>query len=100
MATSGTGELSGVPLQPLTMQVGLYRCDLNRQVEVRSMAADRSSMVIAWLGREHTMSGISTASGALRYEDPDAGLTFLIIVGKAMLLDSHKGQQLANECRL
>ena len=46
------------------------------------------------------MSGISSASGALRYEDPDAGLTFLIIVGKAMLLDSHKGQQLANECRL
>ena len=100
MAAPGTGELTGVPPQPLTMQVGLYQCDLNRRVEIRSMAADRSSMVIAWLGREHTMTGVDTATGALRYENPDAGLTFLIIVGKAMLLDSHKGQQLANECRL
>jgi hypothetical protein len=100
MAAPGTGELTGVPPQPLTMQVGLYQCDLNRRVEIRSMAADRSSMVIAWLGREHTMTGVDSATGALRYENPDAGLTFLIIVGKAMLLDSHKGQQLANECRL
>jgi hypothetical protein len=100
MAAPGTGELAGTPPQPLTMQVGLYRCDLNRKVEIRSMAADRSSMVIAWLGREHMMTGIDTASGALRYENADAGLTFLIIVGKAMLLDSHKGQQLANDCRL
>lgn len=100
MAASGTGELTGVQPQPLTMQVGLYRCDLNRRVEVRSMAADRSSMVIAWLGKEHMMTGVDSATGALRYENRDDGLTFLIIVGKAMLLDSHKGQQLANECRL
>ncbi len=97
---SDSSSLIGTPLPAMQMQVGTYHCELNRQVQVRSLGADRRSMVVAWRGNEHTLTAIDTASGALRFENEQAGLTWLVIIGKAMLLDSRKGEQLANECRL
>lgn len=95
----GTSELIGVPLR-MVLEVGNYRCDLNRSVTVRQIAPDRRSMTISWMGKDHSLSAVDARSGALRFENPAAGLIWLVIVGKSMLLDSRKGQQLANDCRL
>lgn len=95
----GHSELIGVPLR-MVLEVGSYRCDLNRSVTVRQIATDRRSMTISWLGKDHSLSAVDARSGALRFENPTAGLVWLVIVGKSMLLDSRKGQQLANDCRL
>jgi hypothetical protein len=46
------------------------------------------------------MQAVGARSGALRYEDPKSGLVWLVIPSKSMLLDTKKGRQLANECKV
>lgn len=83
----------------LPFKAGMYRCELNRNVDVRHVAPDLQSAVLRWDRREYTMRAVNTHSGALRYEDAASGLVWLVIVGKSMLLDTKLGRQLANECR-
>lgn len=87
-----------VPAPPL--ETGLYRCELDRRVTVRRTDPDRRSLVLVWQGRDHAMTSVPARSGALRYESAQAGLTWLVLADKSMLLDSRRGRQLANECRL
>ncbi|MEK9776404.1 MAG: hypothetical protein VW339_09745, partial [Quisquiliibacterium sp.] len=92
LLSDSTGQIS--PIRP-----GLYECDLKRRVEIRWVSPDRKSIIMLWHGRKHLMTRIDSATGALRYENPEVGLTFLVIVGKALLLDDRRGRQLANDCR-
>jgi hypothetical protein len=99
-STSGSG---GPPLDVggvLTLEPGLYRCELNRRVTVRRVGSDGQSVVVNWNGKDHTLNAVQARTGALRYEDTQAGLMWLVIVGKSMLLDMRAGKQLANECKL
>ncbi len=45
------------------------------------------------------MHAVGARSGALRYEDSQSGLVWLVIATKSMLLDTKHGRQLANECK-
>jgi hypothetical protein len=83
----------------LRMGPGLYRCESNRYVAVRRVTDDGKTAVLFWNQREHTLKAVDTQSGALRFEDAVSGLTWITIVGKSILLDTRKGQQLANDCR-
>jgi hypothetical protein len=87
------------PIVVLRARSGVFTCELGRQVLVKEVASDSNSMIVNWQKRDVTLRGGHTASGALRYEDVRTGLAWIIIVGKAMLLDTRKGQQLANECK-
>lgn len=84
----------------LQMKTGMYKCELNRSVHVRHVAADASSAKIRWGKRDYTLHAVNARTGALRYEDKKSGLMWLTIVGKSMLLDTKQGKQLANECRV
>ncbi|MFT4100645.1 MAG: MliC family protein [Burkholderiaceae bacterium] len=83
----------------LSMEVGVYRCELNRSLGIKQIAADGQSLVMQWAGRDYPLTAVRARSGALRYEDPASGLTWITIVGKSLLLDLKNGQQLANECK-
>ncbi len=87
------------PIVVLRAKPGVFTCELGRQVLIKEVANDSNSMIVNWQKRDITLRGGHTASGALRYEDARTGLAWIIIVGKAMLLDTRKGQQLANECK-
>ena len=89
----------GLPPAPALPVVAQYRCELERSVFVRQVSPDVSTIVIGWLGRNYTLAARPTSTGALRFEDAKAGLVWLVISGKSMLLDSRSGRQLANECR-
>ncbi|MBP8308274.1 MAG: MliC family protein [Burkholderiaceae bacterium] len=78
----------------------MYRCELNRRVVVRRIAPDGQSMVINWLGKDATLQAVRARTGALRFESVQAGMVWIVIVGKSMLLDSRAGRTLANECKL
>lgn len=78
---------------------GVYRCDLNRSVHIRQVSPDMQSAVLNWDKKDYTLRAVNARSGALRYEDAASGLVWLVIVGKAMLLDTKHGKQLANECK-
>ncbi|MCO5121004.1 MAG: MliC family protein [Burkholderiaceae bacterium] len=92
---AGTVQANG-----LTMTKGLYKCELNRQVNVTDVSADRSTATIQWGKKGYVLRAVPARTGALRYEDVDSGLTWLVIVGKSMLLDTKNGKQLANECKV
>jgi hypothetical protein len=84
----------------LTLEAGLYRCELDRRVIVRRVAADGRSLVLNWRGRDSVLHAVQARTGALRFENPESGHVWLVIVGKSMLLDARAGRTLANECRL
>jgi hypothetical protein len=78
---------------------GTYRCELGRSVQVRTVAADQRSTVLRWGEGDYTLRSVDARSGALRYEDPAAGLAWIVLKDRAMLLDTRAGQRLANACR-
>lgn len=88
------------PSPLLDFRPGMYRCELNRSVLVRHVSPDRTTAVLHWAKKDYTLRAVHARSGALRYEDAKSGLMFIVIVGKSLLLDTKKGAQLANECRL
>jgi hypothetical protein len=83
----------------ITYAPGTYRCELGRSVQVRTVATDQRSTVLRWGESDYTMRSVDARSGALRYEDPAAGLVWIVLKDRAMLLDTRAGQRLANGCR-
>jgi membrane-bound inhibitor of C-type lysozyme len=98
-ATTSTSAPSG-PAATMSVETGLYRCEFGARVTVKRIAADRSSILINWKGKDVSMRSVASQSGALRFEEASSGLVWMAIVGKSQLLDSKKGQRLANECNL
>lgn len=83
----------------LVLEPGVYRCELERSVGVKSLTRDGQTMELRWNRKEYAMHAVEARSGALRYENREAGLAWITIVGKSLLLDTRQGQQLANECK-
>ena len=81
-------------------EAGVYKCELGRSVNIKGISTDRRTVNLQWARRDYNMLAVATSSGALRFEDRSSGLVWIVIPAKAMLLDSSKGKQLANECRL
>ncbi|MEZ5660241.1 MAG: hypothetical protein R3E83_17410 [Burkholderiaceae bacterium] len=86
------------PVLVAAMRSGEYECDLSRRVELKEVDPDGLSATLHWQGRDYPMQAVRAATGALRLEDPQAGLVWLTILGKSILLDSRDGKQLANDC--
>ncbi len=78
---------------------GTYRCELGRSVVVRTVASDLRTAVLRWGDDDVTLRAVDARSGALRYEDPDRGLAWIVLKDRSMLLDTRAGQRLANACR-
>ncbi len=76
-----------------------FNCDLGNRITVYERTGDNDNIKLRWNKRVHDLKRVSTSTGAHRFEDKGTGLVWIHIPAKAMLLDSKKGQQLANECR-
>ena len=76
-----------------------FDCELGNKLTLYSNAADEEHMALRWQQRVHRMTRVSTSTGANRFENSRYGLVWIGIPAKGMLLDSKRGQQLANECK-
>jgi membrane-bound inhibitor of C-type lysozyme len=76
-----------------------YQCELGNKITTYNNEADEKYMAIRWKNSLHRLRRVGTSTGANRFENRKYGLVWISIPSKAMLLDSRKGQQLANECR-
>jgi hypothetical protein len=76
-----------------------FNCELGNKITIYEDANDDKRISLRWNKKVHELTRVSTTTGANRFENKDAGLVWINIPAKAMLLDSKKGQQLANECR-
>ena len=76
-----------------------FNCELGNKITTYTNAGDDKYMAIRWKDKVHRLRRIGTSTGANRFENRKDALVWINIPTKAMLLDSKKGQQLANECR-
>jgi hypothetical protein len=81
------------------MQSTAYDCELGNKVTIYHAPEDDQKIAIHWKKRTHEMTRVGTSTGANRFENTKEGLVWIGIPAKSMLLDSKKGQQLANECK-
>ena len=87
-------------LKPIVVSAGLHRCELGKRVLVNRVASDGSGVQINWNTKDYTLRSVPTQSGAKRFEDSKAGIAWVVISAKAFILDTKRGQMLANECKL
>ena len=76
-----------------------YQCELGNSLTIHQSQIDNSYIALYWKKHLHRMKRVETTTGANRFENKKHGLVWIDIPAKGMLLDSKKGQQLANECR-
>jgi membrane-bound inhibitor of C-type lysozyme len=95
-----TPATTPTPAATMSIDTGLYRCELGVRVTVKKIAPDKSSLILNWKNKDYTLAAVSSQSGALRFEDKVNGLVWMAIVGKSQLLNSKLGQRLANDCNL
>lgn len=76
-----------------------YNCALGDKVTIFSNAADDRHIALRWNKRLLRLTRVDTSTGAHRFENRRQGIVWIGIPAKGILLDSKKGQQLANECK-
>lgn len=76
-----------------------FSCELGNKVTTYINESDTKHIALRWKDKLHRLHRVGTTTGANRFENRKFGLVWINIPSKAMLLDSKKGQQLANECR-
>ena len=77
----------------------LYKCGAGVDIRAYHYDSDDSHIFIAWESRIYRLEKIATTTGALRFENEAAGLVWIAIPTKGILLDSKSHRQLANECK-
>lgn len=81
------------------MQAVAYHCELGNKVTVYQNPDNDKEIALQWNKHMHHMTRVGTTTGANRFENLKKGLVWIGIPAKSILLDSKKGQQLANECK-
>jgi hypothetical protein len=76
-----------------------FHCELGNKLTIYESNSDKNRIGLRWNKSVHELTRVETTTGANRFEDKNTGLVWIGIPAKGMLLDSKKGQQLANECR-
>ena len=76
-----------------------YDCALGDKVTIFSNAEDDKHIALRWNKRLMRLTRVETTTGAHRFENRRQGMVWIGIPAKGILLDSRKGQQLANECK-
>ena len=76
-----------------------YNCALGDKVTIFSNETDDKHIALRWNKRLMRLTRVDTSTGANRFENRRQGIVWIGIPAKGILLDSRKGQQLANECK-
>lgn len=76
-----------------------YKCELGNNLTIFENAADDKHVALRWNKRLVRLTRVDTTTGANRFENRRQGLVWIGIPAKGILLDSKKGQQLANDCK-
>jgi membrane-bound inhibitor of C-type lysozyme len=76
-----------------------YKCELGNTLTLYTQNNNDQIVDMKWKNHLYRLNRVSTSTGAHRYENEKAGLVWINIPAKGLLLDSIKGRQLANECK-
>jgi hypothetical protein len=73
-------------------------CEHGHNFTMYGNVDDKRHIALRWKNRLSRLTRVQTTSGANRFENNKAGLLWIDIPTKGMLLDTRHGRPLANEC--
>jgi len=76
-----------------------FSCEMGNRLTIYKNDQDDKHIAIRWNQHISRLTRVSTTTGANRFENHKIGLVWIGIPAKGILLDSKKGQQLANDCK-
>jgi hypothetical protein len=77
---------------------GKIECEFNQSVDVAPLAAKAGYFEVSFKGKKYVLAPEATTTGAVRLEDKKAGVVWLQIANKSMLMNSKAGQRMADNC--
>ena len=80
------------------IDVGSVPCEMGAVVTLKSNAQSPGYFDVHFNHNNYRMSPVDTSTGALRLEDPKAGVVWLQLPHKSMLMDQNIGRRLADSC--
>ena len=78
--------------------IGQADCEFNQRVVVQPVDGQPGWFVVQYQGTRYRMLPRETSTGAVRLEDPAAGIVWLQIPAKSMLMNARKGQRMIDSC--
>jgi len=89
------------PLMAIAAQIqtGHFPCELGQTIDLREVPGEMTHYTLTLKGRAYAMVPMVSQTGAIMLEDPKAGLKWIQLPNKSMLLSSKLGQRLADECQ-
>ena len=77
---------------------GKADCEFNQNVDVQPMTGKPGMFKVGFKGDSYAMVPQETTTGAVRLEDKKAGVMWLQIPSKSMLMNSKVGQRMVDAC--
>lgn len=77
---------------------GQLPCELGATVRLEADASQPGYFYLHGKGFRYRMHPVATSTGAIRLEDHKAGVVWLQLANKSMLMDQKKGRRMADEC--
>ncbi|MFZ2648478.1 MAG: hypothetical protein WA210_00095 [Burkholderiaceae bacterium] len=89
------GQLSAAEL----VLTGKASCEFNQVIDVAAVKGKAGHFSVAYKGKTYTMVPETTNTGAVRLEDKKAGMMWLQIADKSMLMNTKAQKRLVDNCR-
>lgn len=77
---------------------GVAECEFRHQVHVAAVDGKPGHFTVSHQGKRYSMLPEETSTGAVRLEDKKAGIVWLQIPAKSMLMNSKLGQRMVDNC--
>ncbi len=79
--------------------VGKIDCELGQEVSLEALSDKPGYFRLAFKGNYYTVVPEPTTTGAVRLEDKRAGVVWLQIPAKSMMMNSRLGQRMVDDCK-
>lgn len=99
------GDDTNVTLNPAQLEIaktvytGTIKCELGASVTVAADDKRPGFFTVSSGSAKYHVHPIESRTGAIRLEDPRAGVMWLQLGNKSMLMNQKAGQRLADECQ-
>ena len=77
---------------------GLQQCEFKQTVDVEAATEKAGYFRLNFKGKKYLLAPEPTTTGAVRLEDKKAGVVWLQIANKSMLMNAKIGQRMVDEC--
>lgn len=81
-----------------TVQTGAFSCAFGIKVSIAPDSRMKGRFVLGSGNKRYTLYPVPTTNGAVRLEDNSAGIVWLQLPGKSMLVSQKEGRRIADEC--